>query len=70
MLVHECLECSEVSINRLAGDDDSAAVVGVFNLSKNVSIRKKEKLAGNIGIEMLSESNRRELLSGLCGSGS
>ena len=33
MLVHECVECGSVSINRIAGDDDPEAILQVFRAS-------------------------------------
>lgn len=33
MLVHECIECKNLSINRIAADDDSASVICVFQES-------------------------------------
>jgi hypothetical protein len=30
MLIHECVECNTLSINRIAADDDSATVMTVF----------------------------------------
>ena len=33
MLVHECLECKALSINRIAADDDSETVMAVFEES-------------------------------------
>ena len=30
MLIHECIECKTVSINRIAADDDSETVITVF----------------------------------------
>jgi hypothetical protein len=33
MLIHECVECKALSINRIAADDDSDAVVSVFRES-------------------------------------
>lgn len=33
MLVHICVECNTVSINRIAADDDSEAVLSVFQSS-------------------------------------
>jgi hypothetical protein len=30
MLIHECIECKVLSINRIAADDDSATVRAVF----------------------------------------
>jgi hypothetical protein len=33
MLIHECIECKMLSINRIAADDDSAAVMRIFEES-------------------------------------
>jgi hypothetical protein len=33
MLVHECVECRTLSINRIAADDDSETVMAVFQES-------------------------------------
>jgi hypothetical protein len=33
MLVHQCIECAALSINRIAADDDRDAVTEVFNRS-------------------------------------
>ena len=33
MLIHECVECRTLSINRLAADDDSETVITVFHES-------------------------------------
>jgi hypothetical protein len=30
MLIHECVECNILSINRIAADDDPATVMAVF----------------------------------------
>ncbi len=33
MLIHECVECRTLSINRIAADDDSETVISVFQQS-------------------------------------
>ena len=33
MLIHECIECGTLSINRIAADDDSESIMEVFNES-------------------------------------
>ncbi len=33
MLIHECIECRSLSINRIAADDDSGTVMAVFQKS-------------------------------------
>ena len=30
MLIHECIECSSISINRIAADDDARTVIDIF----------------------------------------
>jgi len=30
MLIHECIECKSLSLNRIAADDDSATVMATF----------------------------------------
>lgn len=37
MLIHECIDCKTLSINRIAADDDSAAVMTVFEKSFTLS---------------------------------
>ena len=37
MLVHACLECDTVSINRIAADDDPERILAVFHSSLDVS---------------------------------
>jgi len=36
MLVHACVECATVSINRIAADDDPEAILSVFQSSLDV----------------------------------
>ena len=37
MLIHECVECKSLSINRIAADDDPETVLAVFRSSLNHS---------------------------------
>ena len=37
MLVHACLECDTVSINRIAADDDPERILAVFHSALGVS---------------------------------
>ena len=37
MLIHECTECGDLSINRIAADDDSDSVIEVFHASDSLS---------------------------------
>jgi hypothetical protein len=33
MLIHQCVDCETLSINRIASDDDAATLMTVFNTS-------------------------------------
>lgn len=37
MLVHVCLDCNIISINRIAADDDPERILAVFHSSLDVS---------------------------------
>ncbi len=45
MLVHVCDECGKPSINRIAADDDSAAVLEIFERSRELAEGTKSTLA-------------------------
>ncbi len=52
MLIHQCVECADISINRIAADDDSDAILNIFedSLSQGEQIRR---LCAEQGIVML-----------------
>jgi len=52
MLIHECTECGSLSINRIAGDDDSESILLVFRDSLGHS-HQKFRLCEEQGIGML-----------------
>ncbi|OGN29958.1 MAG: hypothetical protein A3A33_01390 [Candidatus Yanofskybacteria bacterium RIFCSPLOWO2_01_FULL_49_25] len=37
MLVHQCMSCGKISKNRIAGDDNVATLLAVFDISLNDS---------------------------------
>jgi hypothetical protein len=43
MLVHSCLGCDKIFINRIAGDDEARVILKVLEKSKNIqpAIRKR-----------------------------
>jgi hypothetical protein len=53
MLIHECVECQTLSINRIAADDDPAAVTTVFEKSLTLS-RQVHALCQENGILILT----------------
>ena len=43
MLIHECMECNGLSINRIAADDDSESILALFQGSQMDSYRIKQR---------------------------
>jgi len=44
MLVHQCMDCSSISINRIAADDDAETLLEVFNTSLALPVWTQELL--------------------------
>jgi hypothetical protein len=61
MLVHECVDCGSVSINRIAGDDDPESILEVFHASLGHDREYEE-------IVMLKAEDREEVQAQLRGS--
>ena len=55
MLIHECVDCQMLSINRIAADDDSATIMNVFErsftLGHEVQLRCQENEIVILGVE-------------------
>lgn len=66
MLVHECVSCGKVSINRIAADDNPEAILRVFEESKLLAPQKVGQLRQD-GIRILSEENKGEVITQLFG---
>lgn len=66
MLIHKCLKCGKISINRIAGDDDNQAILKVFENSKSLALEDVQKLA-QLGIRILTEQDRKEIEKQLFG---
>lgn len=45
MLVHQCVECETISINRIAADDVSDVILDVFETSASISPTLLQKIA-------------------------
>ncbi len=56
MLIHECVECKALSINRIAADDDSATVMTVFQESFRLSPELRTQCQQQ-GIVLLNANN-------------
>lgn len=68
MIVHRCGKCGEISINRLAADDDERAVLKAFVDSCSMSEDERKKLADE-GIRILDEGDKEEVYIQLFGKG-
>jgi len=66
MIIHRCLKCGKISINRIAGDDSPAAIWKVFRKSAQLSSEVVKKLAQR-GIVPLRETDRDEVEKQLFG---
>lgn len=60
MLIHQCVRCGEISINRLAGDDNSDVVMKIFEHSLNMPKELRKRLKKE-HIDILAEQNREEV---------
>lgn len=68
MLVHLCQDCSQLSINRIAADDDPESMLDIFGLSSNLSVDLQKALLSS-GISLLDSSQKDMVLSQLYGQG-
>ncbi len=64
MLVHQCIECGALSINRIAADDDPSAIVHVFQASLENPVHN---LHEGYGIRLLNIHDRDILFKQLFG---
>ncbi len=66
MLVHKCIKCEKISINRIAADDNEKEIINVFNNSLNLDSKIKDRVE-NMRIEILTEKDREDLEKQLFG---
>ncbi len=64
MLVHQCIECGSLSINRIAADDDSSLIIEIFQASIENHIHS---LCEGRGILMLNANDTEILYKQLYG---
>lgn len=58
MLVHQCQKCGEISINRIAGDDDPQKILNVLAKTSQFPVLSDSKLRR---IDLLEEDARKEV---------
>ena len=67
MLIHQCIECESLSINRIAADDDAERIFDLFEGSLEMGDNKKAQLAA-IGVIPLAVADRATVSTRLFGS--
>ena len=66
MLIHECVECKGLSINRIAADDDPETVLSIFEASLTFS-HQSQVLYEQHGIVMLIADDQEIVYTQLYG---
>ena len=66
MLIHECMECGSLSINRIAADDDYESILEVFKTSLQNSYQSRTRVEAD-GIIMLNAEDDESVRSQLFG---
>lgn len=66
MLIHKCIKCGRISINRIAGDDDPDQILKIYNDSKeNIDLLNELKKEGVILLDNAAEAEIKRQLFGL-----
>ncbi|MGB9598338.1 MAG: RNHCP domain-containing protein [Minisyncoccales bacterium] len=55
MIIHRCLKCGKISINRIARDDDEKMILKIFKKSQKEELKEKLK---EINIDLLSDEKK------------
>jgi len=56
MLIHECVDCCTLSINRIAADDDPATILSIFEESLSHGVSLQSRMISQ-GILLLTEEH-------------
>ena len=67
MIVHECVACGKISINRILSQDLPEEIMSAFEASKNMDLEQKEKLKKD-EIIVLEEQDREEVKKQIFGN--
>lgn len=65
MLVHQCIECGALSINRIAADDDATTILAIFR--ESLANEAQQRYEGS-GIHLLCDRDTDALYRQLYGS--
>jgi len=67
MIVHLCVKCGKININRIAGDDEPKEILKVFKKSRSLDLKTRKQLKVN-SIKVLNAKDEKELLKQLFGN--
>ncbi len=68
MIIHQCLGCGKLSINRIAADDNGECLLEVFNTSAAIPKDLRDQIVSE-GIRLLGENDMNIILIRLYGVG-
>ena len=57
MLIHRCIDCGKLSINRIAADDDTDQILKVYAASSSLDDDTRAKIAAD-GIELITDNEQ------------
>lgn len=66
MVIHRCVMCEKISINRIAADDDAEEILGLYKRSVNEKVLHDE--LEKQGIDLLKKSEELEVRRQLFGN--
>jgi len=66
MIIHKCIACEKISINRIASDDDTDTILKIFAESKKLSSIKRKQLQEK-GVQLLTNQDKEKILIQLFG---
>ncbi len=66
MIIHECKQCGQLRINRIAADDSTEAILAVFEQSQKLDKETRQRLAAE-SIHLLTKSDEQEIKTQLFG---
>lgn len=67
MIIHQCIICGKISLNRIAGDDLPSTILKIFKNSLKISSNLKDYLKKQ-GIEILTKNDEKEIRIQLYGN--
>ena len=66
MVIHQCQDCGQITINRIAADDDPQVILKIFEDSKNINQEVLYKLKEE-SIRLLTKEDKNEVVTQLFG---